>query len=40
MIIEDKTGAEVEVFAEAFTTGKVEVVDFMVSALTYPCVDI
>ena len=32
MIIQDKTGVEVEVFAEAFTTGKVEVIDFMVSA--------
>ena len=32
MIIQDKTGGEVEVFAEAFTTGKVEVIDFMVSA--------
>ena len=32
MIIQDKTGSKVEVFAEAFTTGKVEVVDFMVSA--------
>ena len=31
MIIQDKTGSAVEVFAEAFTTGKVEVVGFMVS---------
>ena len=33
MIIQDKTGVAVEVFAEAFTTGKVEVVGFMVSTL-------
>jgi hypothetical protein len=32
MIIQDKNGTEFEAFAEAQTTGRVEVIDFMVSA--------